>query len=141
MSFDSNTHRISTRSENVLRIADFYRRGTAKIDTPKYKAKRELAMMLEGELAGIRETMRALFGEAEWDRIQMVASNRAARRGENYLVLMQTYKDMGDDLPLIEDMSDYNMWGTKKKDVGEGFCPECEREVPLHYESCPLRRK
>jgi hypothetical protein len=113
MSFDSNTRRISTRSENVLRVADFYRRSTAKIDTPAYKAKRELAMMLEGELAGIRETMRALFGLAEWERIQMVASNRAARRGENYLALMQTYKDMGLDLPLIEEMPE---------DV---VCPNC----------------
>lgn len=33
-----------------------------------------------------------------------------------------------------------NMWGTPVTDVGEGFCPECEREGGRHYATCPARR-
>lgn len=32
-----------------------------------------------------------------------------------------------------------NVWGTLKADVGEGFCPECERDLPGHYSNCPTR--
>lgn len=32
-----------------------------------------------------------------------------------------------------------NFWGTIKADVGEGFCADCERESPHHYESCPTK--
>ena len=31
-----------------------------------------------------------------------------------------------------------NIWGTRKTDVGEGYCRECEREGGRHYDSCPL---
>lgn len=31
-----------------------------------------------------------------------------------------------------------NVWGTVKADVGEGYCPECEREGGNHYTNCPL---
>lgn len=31
-----------------------------------------------------------------------------------------------------------NVWGTRKSDVGEGFCRECEHENPGHYTNCPL---
>lgn len=103
MTFDRSTKRISTRSENVLRVADFYRRQLAKIDTPKYKANREHARMLDGYLAGMRDTMRALFGQ-EWDRIEMVSGNLAFERGESYLDLMAKFAAMGDDLPLVEDI-------------------------------------
>lgn len=37
------------------------------------------------------------------------------------------------------ESSEFNHWGTRKSDVGEGYCPECERENSLHYEFCPLR--
>lgn len=31
-----------------------------------------------------------------------------------------------------------NMWGTNPALIDEDeFCPECEREVPFHYASCP----
>jgi hypothetical protein len=36
--------------------------------------------------------------------------------------------------------SDTNFWGTKKSDVcAEEYCVECERMLPLHYETCPLK--
>jgi len=42
--------------------------------------------------------------------------------------------------PCKQCESDHNIWGTLKSDVGEGFCPDCERpEVEGHYESCPRR--
>lgn len=34
-----------------------------------------------------------------------------------------------------------NMWGTDKRLIdSEEFCPDCEREVPFHYEGCPTRK-
>lgn len=30
-----------------------------------------------------------------------------------------------------------NVWGSDKDDVGEGFCPDCERPLPFHYDNCP----
>lgn len=35
-------------------------------------------------------------------------------------------------------MTDRNVWGTRKADVGEGYCPECEREGGRHYAICPF---
>lgn len=32
---------------------------------------------------------------------------------------------------------DVNVWGTPKDMIGEGFCRECERENPYHYDNCP----
>ena len=38
-------------------------------------------------------------------------------------------------------MSETNIWGTLKSDVGEGFCKDCERAVlEGHYDTCPQRR-
>ena len=36
-----------------------------------------------------------------------------------------------------------NAWGTPISDVGEGFCPDCEREGwgTLHYDNCPQHPK
>lgn len=31
-----------------------------------------------------------------------------------------------------------NFWGTPVDDVGEGYCPQCERAEPHHYNPCPL---
>ncbi len=31
-----------------------------------------------------------------------------------------------------------NRWGNLMTDVGEGFCPECERGGGSHYEKCPF---
>jgi hypothetical protein len=37
---------------------------------------------------------------------------------------------------------DVNIWGTKRDLIdSDEFCQECEREVPFHYDSCPLYRK
>lgn len=35
-----------------------------------------------------------------------------------------------------------NVWGTPVADVGEGYCPQCEREGygSRHYTCCPLYR-
>lgn len=30
-----------------------------------------------------------------------------------------------------------NVWGTEKSEVGDGFCRDCEREQPHHYNNCP----
>lgn len=35
------------------------------------------------------------------------------------------------------DPSSLNVWGTRKDDVGQGFCPDCERALPFHYDICP----
>lgn len=35
-------------------------------------------------------------------------------------------------------MTEVNYWGTPKADVGEGYCPDCERHLPWHYENCPV---
>jgi len=37
-----------------------------------------------------------------------------------------------------------NVWGTTKSDVGEGYCPDCEREDSpntgrQHYNNCPTQ--
>ena len=33
-----------------------------------------------------------------------------------------------------------NMWGTLTEDVNaDEYCPQCEREVPFHYSTCPAR--
>lgn len=33
-----------------------------------------------------------------------------------------------------------NIWGSDPEDVNaDEFCPYCEREIPWHYESCPVR--
>ena len=33
-----------------------------------------------------------------------------------------------------------NYWGTPKADINsEEFCPDCEREYPHHYASCPRK--
>lgn len=32
-----------------------------------------------------------------------------------------------------------NYWGTPVADVGDGYCPQCEREGGRHYTICPLR--
>jgi hypothetical protein len=35
-----------------------------------------------------------------------------------------------------------NMWGTDMNLIDpEGFCMQCEREVPYHYKGCPTRVK
>lgn len=34
-----------------------------------------------------------------------------------------------------------NMWGTAKDEVGEGYCPDCERNLPWHYEGCATTRR
>ena len=35
-----------------------------------------------------------------------------------------------------------NVWGTKKSEINaDEFCVECEREVPSHYDNCPLYKK
>lgn len=31
-----------------------------------------------------------------------------------------------------------NLWGNDKADVPEDQCPECETELPLHREFCPV---
>jgi hypothetical protein len=39
---------------------------------------------------------------------------------------------------LTQTQQGVNVWGTPKADVGEGFCRECERPEPSHYDNCPL---
>lgn len=35
-----------------------------------------------------------------------------------------------------------NVWGSNPADINPAeFCQFCEREVPLHYDNCPTRRK
>ena len=34
-------------------------------------------------------------------------------------------------------MSTRNVWGTPRDHVGEGYCPDCEREGGRHYTNCP----
>lgn len=35
-----------------------------------------------------------------------------------------------------------NVWGTPRVDVDAGgYCVECEREIPYHYDNCPIRKR
>lgn len=50
---------------------------------------------------------------------------------DNYLKLTMSPDEIAEQV---------NMWGTPIADINEDeFCPECEREVPRHYDSCPTR--
>lgn len=39
---------------------------------------------------------------------------------------------------LMHDCPAVNVWGTPIADVCPGFCPQCERPDPHHYDNCPL---
>lgn len=42
--------------------------------------------------------------------------------------------------PLMLGEEPVNMWGTVKTFINAAeYCPECERENPHHYDSCPTR--
>ena len=48
--------------------------------------------------------------------------------------------DKEDQPPVVDET--VNVWGTKKELIdSDEFCPECEREVPRHYDNCPLYKK
>lgn len=37
-------------------------------------------------------------------------------------------------------MDDKNIWGTCKELINaDEFCPDCEREYPYHYNTCPIK--
>lgn len=41
-----------------------------------------------------------------------------------------------------EESIERNVWGTDKSMIdADEFCVECEREVPFHYDNCPLHPK
>lgn len=59
----------------------------------------------------------------------LVGATRAVKRDEAAQCLGQT--DVFSQLA--------NMWGTDPADVGEGYCPRCERDLLSgHYDGCAL---
>lgn len=40
----------------------------------------------------------------------------------------------------MTETGDLNVWGTPRDLINaDEFCPDCEREVPWHYENCLLK--
>lgn len=43
---------------------------------------------------------------------------------------------------VIAGREERNVWGTPISLINaDEFCPQCEREVPVHYEHCPTRQR
>lgn len=71
MTYEPRTSKsIVVKQDALMRIAEGYREMLARLDTPAFRsASLTQQQMLHGELAGIRETMRALIGINNWENL------------------------------------------------------------------------